>query len=708
MNRKRVLHPRFVGVGLVAAIGMSVQGLPQSLAETSSDVMFQDIVVQGGTGLSYQRSPSKRDDLLDQLKAKPVLQFNDFPFVPLKSRGAPGVAVFDYDDDGDLDLFVTNGPGTANSLFANQFVETGELFFVDFAQHAGVAAPEWDAAGVCYGDIDNDGDSDLYVLVTGELNRLYENQGNGQFRDITEVSQAGGGQRYPAAASMGDVNGDGLLDIVVGNTTTTWDNRLAIFEPFAFNDHNQLFINQGDNVFVDASEESGIQDLAGLPSEVPNAAGITWAIAMVDYDLDGDVDIVAADDQGGGVPPAALGGVDRGLIHVMRNDGTGRFTDVTVQANTNRPGGWMGLAFGDLNADGYMDMFVTNIGDYVMTEFPRPVPYELGESSSRWFLGQPDGSFSDPGVGSLAASSFGWGTVIEDYDNDSDLDIVYYGGGDGALLYEFSNPGVILRNDGSGVFDYDSVALSLSTDHSRRAVQGVASGDLNQDGFVDFVSVSSFDMPTNASLMRYPTQWGSVFDETAFFFPSFSPIGPGQFQWSGVEPDDGSLSVEVNSGDNGNGWVTVKLVGASGLIPDGKVNRDGIGAVVEFKPKGGKRVMRPVLGGASYASQDSLTAHFGMNDARRGTVEVLWPGGVRNRLHGARWCEDLVFPEIPYSYDDLEISKRDYKKGVKKALRGLVNEGVIPRRDANRFFTSAIRAFKNYRKHHKHHGKHDR
>ncbi|NEO96834.1 MAG: VCBS repeat-containing protein, partial [Moorea sp. SIO3G5] len=336
-----------------------------------------------------------------------------------------------------------------NSLYSNQLQETGQVKFLDLAASAGVAAFNQDSTGVAYGDIDNDSDLDLLVLGTGQPNQLFENQGDGTFVDITGTSRIGGGSKYSSSASMGDVNGDGLLDIVIGNSFTNWDDQIPIFrEPFARNEHNQLFLNTGNNVFVDVSDSSGITNLAGFPQEAAGSASITWAIAMVDYDLDGDLDIVHADDQAA-VPNAEQGGVDRGLIHILNNDGTGHFTDVTVEANTNQDGSWMGLSFGDLNSDGNMDIFATNLGDYA-----RNSPLPPGSLTSRWFLGQADGSFTDPGVGELVTTPFGWGTSTTDYDNDGDTDIIFHGGLDFSSRVDASNPGVILENDGTGNFTY--------------------------------------------------------------------------------------------------------------------------------------------------------------------------------------------------------------------------------------------------------------
>lgn len=658
----------------------------------ADSVTFQDIVRDNTTGISYERSRSSRDDIFTAIKEQKFYTVNDMNNTPLKSRGAPGVAIFDYDKDGDLDIYVTNGPNASNKLFSNQLKETGNLTFIDVARAAGLELFDQDSNGVCYGDIDNDDDHDLFVLGAGSENRFFENQGDGTFVDITEQSGVGGNYHYSSSCSFGDINADGLLDVVVANTLSTWDTLSPIIRiPFDFNIHNQLFLNSGHNTFSDHSFSSGIRELAVLPQ---GAASITWAIAMVDYDLDGDIDIIQADDQGP-IRSARLGGIDRGIIHVFQNNGTGHFSDVSVAANTNITGGWMGLSFGDINSDGYLDFFATNVSDYFPSFLGRVVP--AGTVPSRWFLGQANGIFKPQGSGALITTPFGWGTSMADYNNDGDTDIVFHGGLDMGAWVDASNPGVLLDNDGKGNFSYDSTAFAGSTDHSRRNVQGMAVGDLNKDGFVDIVSVSNFNSPRTAALIPYPSAYGSPFDDTAFYTETFVPTGrQNEFIWSGVELLDGSLSVELNSADNENNWLAVRVKGSIGLISCGQVNRDGIGAVVHFTPMNGSTVMQPVLGGASYASQDGLEANFGLGSAKKGTVEVLWPNGVRNRLYNVRASDHITFPEIPCSFDAHWDNSQAYRSCLHMALKDLSHARILTRRQAHRYFVSALRAHLEY------------
>ncbi len=678
----------------------------------NAGITYSDIGAGGGAGLGYNRTRSPRDNqFLDFVgrtftfeESMGLFYYQTGIAQPSKSNGTPGVAIFDYDRDGDLDIYVTNGPGTPNSLFSNQLVESGEVTFVDQAADAGVEATDQDSSGVSFGDIDNDDDQDLLVLGFGEANILYENNGDGTFTDITAAAGVGGeGDCSPffpfaavcthTSASMGDINNDGLLDIYVSNTFDQRSYFPIFFEPFAINDHDQLYLNEGNNQFADVSATSGIQDLNGFPPQGEGMAGISWAVAMVDYDFDGDVDIFVADDQAA-IPPAAMGGVDRGLQHLFKNDGTGHFTDVAVESGIAVPGSWMGYSFGDYNSDGFMDFFDTNFGDpAVSVFFNMPA---LGFASSKHFLGGPGGVFTDPGLGALVSTAFGWGTASFDYDNDGDTDILYHGGINGGPLIDASNPGLLLKNDGNANFTYDLATFAGSTNHLLRAVEGVAVGDLNEDGFVDIVTASSFDIsPDSQTLFTVPFNFGGPLDGIPKFMPVNLPTGnPNEFVLNEevLNLPLGTLAVELSSADNGNRWVKVRAKGTIGITSEGKANRDGIGAVMRFTPHQGKTVMAPILGGSSFQSQHDLTAYFGLGSKIRGTVDVLWPGGTKNRLYNVFHGSNILFPEIPCSYDT-EENVIAYSLCVTNALDELEEADILSPAMKVKFLVSALVAY---------------
>ena len=670
------------------------------LGEADSGQRFVNLADDPGSGLDYARGRSANYAAMTAFRAASLaapITPNDLPFSPHRVHGLSGVAVLDYDGDDDLDLYVTNGPGRANSLFQNQLAEHGELRFVDVAAEAGVDATAMDSQGACYADIDNDGDRDLLVLGRMESNHLYVNNGGGVYEKSAQ-SGLESAQRNAAGCSFGDVNLDGFVDVVVINS---WDFRQ--YAPCFFDvednpvQHNQLFINQGDGTFVDVSAHTGMEqlfvsDANGKPVE--GHATITWAVGVLDVDLDGDQDIMLGDDQCAMLPTKHGGPVDRGWMHVLLNDGQGNFVDRPVADRAESSSAWMGFSWGDYNCDGHLDVFGSSMGDYNFRNIG--FPSERGEHASRWLLGDGAGGFEEVGVGRLITTAFGWGNATFDYDNDGDQDLVYHGGLDVGLVALSDNPGQILNNQGcSAEFVWDRTALR--TDYHRYHTQGLATGDLNNDGLVDFVTVSNLYKQESLELVPgVPQAYGGLLDEHNVLIPAFAPNGDG-LSWNGTEYENGRMTVEINSGDNGRESVTVELLGTTGITSNGAVNRDGIGAVVSLTPRGGRTAMSPVVGGSSYASQNALGAHFGMGQARRAVVDVLWPGGVRNKLIGVTAGTRVLFPEIPCSYDGPWSDIHEYRRCVKTALDELEVAAILDSRQSRRFMASALRAFREYR-----------
>lgn len=653
----------------------------------ASAVTFSETAAD--SGIDFQRAPSADFPLVQELReqslVEPISQSAHAPFLPMSPYGQPGIAVFDHDNDGDLDIYVTNGAGAPAALYANQLADSGVVTFVDIASSAGVGAEDMDQNGVCHGDTDNDGDADILVMGRNTPNRFFENQGNGTFVEITH-SGLNVDSLSHIGCSMGDIDGDGLIDIAIANAFDLSTFGAIFIEPFAANQRNQLYLNSGNNAFIDVSER-----IASLDRVPPGAATITWAIAMVDIDQDGDLDIVQADDSGA-IPTTKVdpvNGVDRGFIQVLFNDGTGHFVAKAQHQRPESPGAWMGLGFADFNADGHLDIFGSNFGDYNIPTVGLPLPYELGDQASRWLVSNGSGTFDDPGVGDTVSSAFGWGNAVFDYDNDGDTDMLYHGSLDVNFLVLVDNPGVVIENVGNGAsYRVDDEALGHR--HQRRTVHGVATGDMNRDGWVDVVSVANLRVPKVTPLVRGPVTYGSTLDPYNSFVPTYASTGVGDLMvWTGLDYLPGNLSIEQNNGKAGNGSVTLRAVGSVDITEHGRVNRDGLGAVIRFTPHRGSTAIIPILSGGTKSSSHASEAYFGLGARRAGIAEVLWPGGVRNRLYGIKNGERVVLPEIPCSFDGDE-SLRQYVRCVHSSLLELAEAGVIESHSIPRYFASAM------------------
>ena len=663
-----------------------------SSAVAADPIAFVNIATDPAMQLHFERARSTAySDLIDfyqQSLINPVSIESVLSGSPHRTGGFPGIALLDHDGDGDTDIYVTNGPDASNGFFENQLMDSGELGFRNISIQSGADAFTQDSNGVCFGDLDNDGDDDLYVLGREEENHLYENFG-GTFL-LLESHGAEGGQLSHISCSMGDIDADGMLDIAVANVFDLTNLLPLAAVPYELNHHNQLFRNLGGLQFEDVSETSGILNMVLGGTDDPQPPTISWAVSMVDIDLDGDVDLVFGDDQAG-LPNAGRGGFDRGYLQIFLNDGNGYFTNTPIALNENSSSAWMGMGFGDLDCNGSIDIFASNLGSYAFEA--NGIPSNIDAEATRWLLGNGDGSFIDPGAAS--ASAFGWGNGVADFDNDGDQDIVYHGAMDLNASITHDNPGIVLENhDCTATFSENLQAFSA--DYITRGTQGVATADLDKDGYVDVVTVSNHRVDSQIPFFISPAQYGSALDATArFYLPMLPNPNTGLLQWGGVETLPGDLTVEINQGSTSRsqpGAVWVRVQGSIGTVKHAQVNRSGIGAVLSFTPHDMPTVTQPIVAGSSFTSQHALEAHFGMGHTHHGTLEVQWPGGVRNRLYYVRSGEQLVLPEIPCSIDS-DMGWYRYRNCVTKSLRQLQQAKVVDRRESRRLKFSAMLAF---------------
>lgn len=394
-----------------------------------------------------------------------------------------GLALFDYDGDGDADVYFLNGaplPGTkvkrapTNSLYRND----GNWRFTDVTRQAGVGDKGY-GLGVAAGDYDNDGDQDLYINNFGP-NVLYRNNGNGTFTNVTGKAGVGNGNRVGAGTNFLDIDGDGDLDLFVSNYVNfSYQSHKVLrlvgrraysgprdYPPTADN----LYRNNGDGTFTDVSLDSGIGRHRG------NGMGTVCA----DYDNDGDTDIYVANDE----MPNFL----------FRNDGHGKFVEVGLEAGVAYDLGGseqssMGIACGDYDNDGWFDFYVTG--------------YQQEWALLYRNLGR--GFFEDAtrrsGAGAGTFPHVNWGAELIDFDNDGDRDLLIACGHfdrgvehfDDSTAFDVRN--ILLMNTGDGKFvDVsrrcgDGLAVASTS-------RGAAFDDLDGDGDTDVVIMNWQKAPT--------------------------------------------------------------------------------------------------------------------------------------------------------------------------------------------------------------------
>ena len=602
----------------------------------------------------------------------------------------PGVVVFDYDRDGDLDFYVTSRGGDPNRLYNN----AGDATFTDVAQEAGVQATDSHSTGAVACDIDNDGYQDLYVGAwgnpddnlgfrspqDGNTDSLFLNNRVGGFRDISESAFGSEANvRSATGIACADVNGDGWVDLYVGNLM---DDDYRTFSDYNHPGHyNLLYINNGDLTFTEIAHDAGVEgpqirmtnpdgtavvhehpvtgkkyegynpaSVDEMGNRVGEPTGQTHAVSFFDYDDDGDPDLFVANDG------------DR--MHIFRNDTTPdrvHFTPVARDLGIDLAGSWMGFAFGDYDADADLDVFSTNIGFHPLLQQPVEAPRGNCEyvGRFRWgtcahFLLRNDGNgllldvapttevipspwlppaSLDPSVfdpahhvpTGLAAYDFGFGATFLDYDNDGYQDLYWFGStlgrGEGPGGQVFPAAGRLLRNLGTGAFEDITVRAHL-LDISRVNYEGLEQDEAARENPVA-LKIRRIDtaLHENGKGLAHGDLNGDGYTDlvaTNSSGPIFSgPYDPAAGR-APTRPAPGPMFVWLNGGGAGN-WLTLRLQGGMAVHGTGS-NADAIGAraYVTTRPPGSARPhvqVQEVIAGSSYLSMDSLDLEFGLGEA---------------------------------------------------------------------------------------------
>jgi len=513
---------------------------------------FRDIGAQAGL-TTLPRSSSERRYLVETM-----------------SGG--GVALFDCDNDGKLDIAVVNDStlerylrgGDPMITLYRQDSDSGKIHFTDVTQTAGLTTRGWGNA-IAVGDYDNDGLPDLYVTGYGH-NVLYHNLGGCKFEDVTERAglKVGG---FSTGAAWADYDRDGYLDLFVARYVHTDLYHLPPPDPDATGyrsviiqvpdempgETDYLFRNRGDGTFEDVSQKAGVNN----PDKL-HGMGVVWG----DYDNDGWPDLFVANDDG------------QNLLYHNRRDGT--FEEVGLVSGTGlgpngETFGNMAADFGDFDRDGKLGLVVTRYGEQ---------PASLYRNDAQGFTDRA----VEAKIAALTYAPVKWGVGFGDFDNDGWPDILIANGNFSSLLDALANevkyrePIQLFRNLGNGTFDEiaDRAGLNNGPLESRR---GTAFGDVNNDGNLDIVV--------------------------------FNAAGP--------------PSLFLNETRNANHRVLFRLIGT-------KSNRAAVGTRVTVYTSSMTQIDE-VRGGGSYNSTNDTRLHFGLGrDAMMSKVKVQWPSGLEQEF----------------------------------------------------------------------------
>lgn len=552
-----VFTHRFGQASSVAAEASAIGAVPGK---------FVDVTQKVGIHFKHEASPTSRKYLLETMGS--------------------GVALFDYDNDGRLDIFLGNGariddptpPGTipqkdGPKYWNRLYHQKPDGTFEDVTEKAGLTGIGY-STGVAVGDYDNDGYEDLFVAGYGR-STLYHNNGNGTFRDVTD-SAGVAGSGWATSAAWVDYDNDGLLDLVVVRYMEYNFEDLYCGErregfrsychPDIFNPVSiLLYHNDGNGKFTEVAHKAG----ADRPCK-----GL--GVAIADYDRDGWMDILVSNDA---IPEA--------LFH---NKGDGTFEEVGMVSGVAVDGdgttfSGMGVDFEDYNNDGWPDVIITDLANQ---------RFALYENAR-------DGTFNyvtnATGLGSITLLHSGWGVRFLDYDNDGwkDLFIVQAHVMDNIEVTEshlhYREPLLLLHNENGKKF-VDVSAQSGEVFQQKWASRNLATGDINNDGRVDAV----------------------------------------------VSTNDGPAHVLMNETPTSNHWILLNLVGT-------KSNRDGIGARVKIVTDAGEQYAT-VTTASSYQSSSDKRLHFGLGAATSiKLIEITWPSRTVQTLKDTKADQILTVTE---------------------------------------------------------------
>jgi hypothetical protein len=543
--------PLFILLSLILP-GLAQERSTANAAPAAPSPAFHDETEQLGVNFQYRASHTSKKYLMETMGA--------------------GVALFDYDNDGLLDIFFVNGapladptpkgtvPRKSDSTYWNRlYHQKKDGTFEDVTEKAGLQGTGY-GMGVAVGDYDNDGFEDLYVTAYGG-NKLYHNNGNGTFTDVTQAAGVGG-SGWSTSAAWIDLDSDGFLDLVVlryldWDFDDVWcgehkEGFRAYCHPDFFKPISPLvYHNNHDGTFTEVAQKLGL----GKP-------GKGLGIAIADYDRDGQIDFFVANDS-----------MAEFLYH---NNGDGVFEDVGLASEVavdidGRTYAGMGVDFADYNNDSWPDLVVTDLANQ---------RYALYQNDGKGSFTYASGS---SGIGQMTLAHSGWGVRFFDYDNDGWKDLLIAQGHDLDTIelthpnLKYREPLLLARNTGHGFVDVSSQAGDVF--RLAWVSRGLAIGDLDNDGRLDAV----------------------------------------------VTTNDGPAHILHNDTQTESHWLTLNLVGH-------KSNRDAIGAEISLSTAEGLQTATVSTAG-SYLSSSDKRVQFGLGREKVvGKIEIRWPTGIQQTL----------------------------------------------------------------------------
>jgi len=498
-----------------------------------------------------------------------------------------GAAWGDYDNDGYPDLYLVNQPGPwgqplgPNSPTSRLYHNNGDGTFTDVTDRAGVANRGGFGMGAAWGDYDNDGLLDLYVTNYGR-SVLYHNNGDGTFTDVTDRAGVAN-HRWGMTPVWFDYDNDGYLDLYVPNYVDynlkgvpagATSQEYGIDVPFTLNPAsfapvpNRLYRNNRDGTFTDVAPRLRVAD----------ASGRSLSVAFADFTLNGWQDIYI--------------GNDISSNRLYRNLGHGRFQDVSASSWSEEYRGTMGIAIGDFDRDGDLDMFLSHWigqGDALYQNL-----WNEQKSAGKLHFENVADMY---GCGAISYSTAGWGTFFFDFDNDGWLDLLVLNGStfedksDTADLVP-ERPFLLWSKGEDGFFDLAASGVAGSALQIARNARGAAYADYDRDGDLDMIVTTNHG---RAVLLR-------------------------------------------NDGGNRNHWLCIHLIGK-------RSNRQGIGARLILEA-GGKRYLRQYGVQGSYLSSSVPEAWFGLGQVKQiDSLAIAWPGGSRQVFRNLPLDRSLTITE---------------------------------------------------------------